>query len=137
MKEWLIWLREELDYQPEYFVIDMSATEARAIKDAYPEREDRQTPKIHWCLTHVRKAWLDNLKRIPADGILGGHGVSHERVINQLSSLVDAEDEATFNERYFRMRQDWDDLGYADWSRYFDGWYMPFKRYWGGPWRKV
>lgn len=110
---------------------------ARAITDAFPEREDRARPKIHWCLTHVGKAWHDNLKRVPAERILSAYGVTHERISNQLRLLVDADAEEIFNERYLRMREDWNNLGYADWMRYFEGWYMPFKQYWRRPWRRV
>ncbi|KAJ9092725.1 hypothetical protein QFC20_007281 [Naganishia adeliensis] len=138
IEDWLKWLAEEIEYIPEYFMIDMSVTEARAIADAYEHLPEERRPKIHWCLTHVGKAWSENfLKRLPPDADLGGRNEQWERMRNQLYSLVHAENVESFNDRVLRMVHAWEGLGYANWSQYFEGNYLPFKEYWAGPWRLV
>lgn len=133
---WLVWLKTEMSFVPQFFMIDMSPTEMRAILNAYAERE--LPPKIHWCYVHLEKAWYDNCThRIPAEGELGEDGVSWRRMKNQLNSLLDAETLEIFNERLLRMMADWTGLGYHSWLEYFTRQYVPFREQWGGPWRKV
>lgn len=136
VEAWLRWLYDELGFIPGYIVIDMSATEKKAIIKAY--RGLHRQPVIHWCTFHVWQAWEEAIKG-KVKPLRNHHNPyeNRETVKKQLRVLQDTTEEADFEILAQEIIADWRDKGLDTWTRYWTGTYYENRALWAGPWRTV